>query len=144
MVKLSAIGDVVHTLPALNALRRYYPDAHITWLVEEAAADLVVGHPALDRVLISKRKRWLSGLRTSRRRSNFNQLKRFLSELRDTRYDLLFDFQAAIKGAALIALARAQRKIGLGMDYSTRNIAILRSMSEFLQSAWISTHLNAV
>ncbi|MBI5895908.1 MAG: lipopolysaccharide heptosyltransferase I, partial [Desulfobacterales bacterium] len=49
IVKLSALGDVVHPLPALNALRRYYPKAHIAWLVEEAAANLVSGHPALDR-----------------------------------------------------------------------------------------------
>ena len=38
IVKLSAIGDVIHTLPSLSALRRLYPDAHITWVVEEAAA----------------------------------------------------------------------------------------------------------
>ena len=41
IVKLSAIGDVIHTLPALAALRRRYPDADITWVVEEAAADLL-------------------------------------------------------------------------------------------------------
>ncbi len=41
IVKLSAIGDVIHTLPALNAIREHYPQAHITWLVEAAAADLV-------------------------------------------------------------------------------------------------------
>ncbi len=39
IVKLSAIGDVIHTLPALNALRRHDKDAHITWLVEEDAAE---------------------------------------------------------------------------------------------------------
>jgi 3-deoxy-D-manno-octulosonic-acid transferase/heptosyltransferase-1 len=55
IVKLSAIGDVLHTLPALNALRERFPGAAITWLVEEAAADLVCGHPALDRVLVSSK-----------------------------------------------------------------------------------------
>ena len=49
IVKLSAIGDVIHTLPALSALRRRYPDADITWVVEEAASDLIRGHPHLDR-----------------------------------------------------------------------------------------------
>ena len=38
-------GDVIHTLPSLAALRRLYPDAHITWVVEEAAADLIKHHP---------------------------------------------------------------------------------------------------
>ncbi len=114
IVKFSAIGDVVHTLPALNALRRRYPNAHITWLVEEAAADLVVGHPALDRVLISKRKHWLSELKSRHWRRSLRELRAFVKKLRNTRYDMLFDFQAAIKGAALIAMVRAKRKIGFG------------------------------
>ena len=58
IVKLSAIGDVIHTLPALNAVKRQYPKARITWLVEEAAASLLDGHRSLGRVLISKRKRF--------------------------------------------------------------------------------------
>lgn len=114
IVKLSAIGDVVHTLPALNALRRFRPEAHITWLVEEAAADLVIGHKALDRVLVSRRKQWVSGLTTGHRRRHIKEALAFVRQLRDTRYDLLLDFQAAIKGAALIAMARADRKIGFG------------------------------
>ncbi len=59
IVKLSAIGDVIHTLAALNAIKKYYSDAHITWLVESVAANLVIGHRFLDRVIVSKRKHWL-------------------------------------------------------------------------------------
>ncbi len=114
MVKLSAIGDVVHTLPALNALRRFRPEAHITWLVEQAAADLVIGHPAVDRVLVSRRKLWARGLRTGQWRRHLTEMIDFLRSLRDTRYDLVLDFQAALKGALLIALTRADRKIGFG------------------------------
>ena len=66
IVKLSAIGDVVHTLPVLNALRNHFPKAHITWLVEEAAADLVIDHAALDRVLVSRRKRWSADISTGK------------------------------------------------------------------------------
>ena len=114
IVKLSAIGDVVHTLPAVNAIRHYRPQAHITWLVEEAAAGLVINHPAVDRVLVSSRKRWANGLRTGAWRKHLSVTKRFAGELRDTRYDLVIDFQSAIKGAMLIALTRARRKIGFG------------------------------
>jgi heptosyltransferase I len=114
IVKLSAIGDVVHALPALNALRRHRPEAHITWLVEEAAADLVIGHRAIDRVLVSRRKRWAKGLRTSQWRRHFREANALFRQLRDTRYDMVIDFQAALKGAALIALTRADRKIGFG------------------------------
>jgi 3-deoxy-D-manno-octulosonic-acid transferase/heptosyltransferase-1 len=114
IVKLSAVGDVVHTLPALNALRRHRPEAHITWLVEEAAAGLVMGHPAVDRVLVSRRKRWAQGLRTAQWRRHLREAAAFIRQLRDTRYDWLLDFQAALKGAALIAMTRAHRKIGFG------------------------------
>jgi heptosyltransferase-1 len=114
IVKLSAIGDVVHTLPALNALRRHFPGAHIAWLVEEAAAELLVGHPALDRVLVSRRKAWLAGLKTRKREDYLKQAGAFLKELRDVRYDMILDFQAALKGALLIALARGDQKVGFG------------------------------
>ncbi|MFZ1984025.1 MAG: glycosyltransferase family 9 protein, partial [Desulfatitalea sp.] len=114
IVKLSAIGDVVHTLPALNALRRYYPKAHISWLVEEAAADLIKNHPALDRVLVSRRKTWLKGLGSAQWRLHVLEMKAFVRSLRDRHYDMVFDFQAALKGAALIALVRGRRKIGFG------------------------------
>ena len=114
IVKLSAIGDVVHTLPALNALRRYFPNAHITWLVEEAAADLVAGHRCLDRVLVSQRKRWEAALRKGHLLEGIRPAIAFLRKLRDTRYDMILDFQAALKGAILISLARGRRKIGFG------------------------------
>ncbi len=115
IVKLSAIGDVVHTLPALNALRRYYPDAHITWLVEEAAAELVVGHSGVDRVLVSKRQAWLGRLlKGPDRLASLVEIWRFGRQLRDTRYDLIFDFQGLLKSGLLIFLAHGTRKIGFG------------------------------
>jgi len=114
IVKLSAIGDVIHTLPALTALRRHYPDARITWLVEEAAADLVRGHKALDRVLVSRRKHWLKELRGPNRGKSLAAMRDFIRSLRDTRYDLIIDFQALLKSSVLIALTRARRKVGFG------------------------------
>ncbi len=114
IVKLSAIGDVVHTLPALSALRRHYPRAHITWLVEEASAGLIVDHPDLDAVLISRRKTWLRGFKSPLRRLHWQALTGFVNHLRGQRFDLVLDFQFSLKGAVLIALARARRKVGFG------------------------------
>jgi heptosyltransferase-1 len=123
IVKLSAIGDVIHTLPALNAIREAYPEARITWLVEEAAYDLVKGHPSLDRALVSKRKRWLKKLRSPLFLSAMTEVYGFIKELRDTHYDMIIDFQALLKSGILIGLARGTRKIGFGrglehMEYS--------------------------
>jgi heptosyltransferase-1 len=114
IVKLSAIGDVIHTLPALNAVRNYCPEANITWLVEEDAASLVIGHRALNRVIVSKRKRWLKALRSLSLLSTIKEVHGFIKVLRDTRYDMILDFQALLKSGILIALARGQRKIGFG------------------------------
>jgi 3-deoxy-D-manno-octulosonic-acid transferase/heptosyltransferase-1 len=125
IVKLSAIGDVIHTLPALNALRSRWPAAQITWLVEEAAAGLVIDHPALDRVLVSGRKRWLQMIKSGRPGPALGEIRRFLADLRDTRYDLVLDFQALLKSALWVALCRADRKVGFGrglehMEHSYR------------------------
>jgi len=132
IVKLSAIGDVIHTLPALNAIRLHYPDAHITWLVEAAAAPLIEGHTALDRVLISKRKEWVKrifGVKSLffQRTEALKEASAFIKELRDTRYDLIFDFQALLKSGVLIGIARGNRKIGYdkGMEHAEHSYIFL-------------------
>ena len=127
IVKMSAIGDVIHTLPALNAIRQHYPEAHITWLVEEVACDLVAGHEALDRVLVSKRKRWLKDLRGPGCFKAVKEAYNFLKELRDTRYDLILDFQALLKSGLLIALAKGERKIGFdrGLEHMEHSYLFL-------------------
>ncbi|WP_319526232.1 lipopolysaccharide heptosyltransferase I [uncultured Desulfosarcina sp.] len=119
IVKLSAIGDVIHTLPALNAIRQHYPDAHITWLVEEAAADLVIGHQALDRVIVSGRKRWIAQLKSSSRKQAIAEIRAFWRDLRDTHYDIIIDFQSLLKSGMLVRLARGTRRIGFdkGMQH---------------------------
>jgi 3-deoxy-D-manno-octulosonic-acid transferase/heptosyltransferase-1 len=114
IVKLSAIGDVLHTLPAVNAMRRRWPGAHIAWIVEAAASDLLRGHPAVDRVLVSYRRQWLRDLTTRRWLRGVRGAYRFIKALRDTRYDLIIDFQALLKSAIWIALARGDRKVGFG------------------------------
>ena len=112
IVKLSAIGDVIHTLPSLAALRRLYPDAHITWVVEEAAADLVKNHPLLDAVLVSRRKKWSGDFRNGRFEQAFGEAKEFLKNLRQRPYDLVIDFHGLFKSSIIVFLSRGKRKIG--------------------------------
>ena len=114
IIKTSAIGDVIHTLPSLWSLRAHFPEAHITWLVEESAADLVIGHPALNRVLVARRKAWMNDLRAGRLWRALAGALRFVRELRETRYDLVIDFQGLLKSAIWVVLARGTRKAGFG------------------------------
>jgi heptosyltransferase I len=112
IVKLSAIGDVIHTLPALAALRQGCPAADITWVVEEAAADLLVGHPALNRVIVFRRKSWLKRLRRGEIAAPFRELLAFLRELRGRPYDLVIDFHGLLKSAAIVAASGGRRRLG--------------------------------
>ncbi|MFP4419527.1 MAG: lipopolysaccharide heptosyltransferase I [Desulfococcaceae bacterium] len=115
IVKLSAIGDVIHALPAVVALRRAYPDARIDWAVESAAAGLLENHPALDRVLVSHRKRWFRELRRSGSRAEaMAEIRTFFRNLRRERYDLVIDFQQLLKSAAVVLAARGRMKAGFG------------------------------
>ncbi len=112
IVKLSAIGDVIHTLPSLVALRRLYPDAHITWVVEEEAADLVRNHPCLDRTLIFRRKSWMEKLKKRQFSSFRREAGPFFSQLRDRRYDLVIDFHGLLKSSFVVFFSRGKRKLG--------------------------------
>jgi 3-deoxy-D-manno-octulosonic-acid transferase/heptosyltransferase-1 len=112
IVKLSAIGDVVHTLPSLAALRKRFPDAHITWVVEEAASDLVMDHPHLNRVIISRRKGWIGDLKGGRVSGALKEIKTLLSELRARPYDLVIDFHGLFKSAVIVLLSGGRRKLG--------------------------------
>jgi 3-deoxy-D-manno-octulosonic-acid transferase/heptosyltransferase-1 len=113
IVKLSAIGDVIHTLPSLAALRRCYPQSHISWVVEESASDLLMDHPLLDRVLVSRRKRWIRDLREGRHRGAvLREIASFLHALRDRPYDLVIDFHGLFKSAMIVFLSRGKRKLG--------------------------------
>jgi len=113
IVKLSAIGDVVHTLPSLADLRKLYPLAHITWVVEEASSDLLVGHPDIDRLLISKRKQWLRDFTNpTRARGALRETVAFLQTLRDRPYDLVIDFHGLFKSGLIVLLSGARRKLG--------------------------------
>jgi lipopolysaccharide heptosyltransferase I len=113
IVKLSAIGDVVQTLPAVEAIKKHYPASEITWVVEEAAADILQGHPALHKVLVSRRKVWIQQLKQFRTFvRGYKESRKFIGELRSVQYDLAIDFQGLLKSGVVIGLSRARRKIG--------------------------------
>ncbi|MFH1091882.1 MAG: glycosyltransferase family 9 protein [Pseudomonadota bacterium] len=112
IIKLSAVGDVVLSLPFLAAIRRAYPQARLTWLVEEAAADLLTDHPLLDQVIISGRKSWGRLLRQGRLRRAIKEAGSFYSQLRRMDYDLVIDLQGLFKSGILTYLSGSRRRVG--------------------------------
>lgn len=113
IVKLSAIGDVIQTLPVAEALRKQYPEAHIAWVVEEEAGDLLTGHPTLDRVIVSRRKTWQKRFfRSGEFWSTLREVGEFIRDLRKQNYDWVIDTHGLFKSALLVFLSRGKRKIG--------------------------------
>ncbi len=113
IVKLSAIGDVVHTLPSLAALRKLYPDAHITWVIEEAALDIIKDNPYLDKIIISRRKQWIHSLiKRKHVIKTIKEIRSFIKVLRDRRYDIVIDFMGLFKSSLIVLLSGGKRKLG--------------------------------
>jgi len=115
LVRLSALGDVINTLPALTALRRARPDAHIAWVCERASASLLEGHPLLDAVIAVDRKGWEGSVRRLRGVSRVaGEMRQFFGALREGAFDATIDFQGNLRSGIVAFLTRAPLRIGLG------------------------------
>jgi heptosyltransferase I len=113
IVKLSAIGDVIHCLPVAAALKKRLPDAKISWLVEAASAELLQGNPCVDEVIVFKAKRWL---KDSGNPLNWPQTGalawEFVSELRKQKFDAALEMQGLLKSSLLTFISGAKIRIG--------------------------------
>ncbi|HXY29724.1 MAG TPA: glycosyltransferase family 9 protein, partial [Gemmatimonadaceae bacterium] len=100
IVMLSAVGDAVHTLPIVNALKRVAPASHVTWILQPLAATLVRGHPAVDEIIELDRARgWWS----------FADIRR---ELRRREFDVTLALQDYLKAGILTTFVRSPVKLG--------------------------------
>jgi heptosyltransferase I len=108
LLKPSSLGDVVHSLPVLTALRRRFPLAHIRWVVNQAYADLLHGHPDLDEVLTIDRDAARKGLWCGAR-----SLAGLADQVRRLRPDLVVDLQGLFRTGLLTRVSGAGRRVGL-------------------------------
>lgn len=119
-VRLGAMGDVIHALPAVASLKQSYPKSRLTWAIEPRWAPLLEGNPSVDRTVLV-------------RRDSARQILASLAELRAEPYDFAVDFQGLIKSALTASLARPGRIFGFdnsqlreraaGIFYSDRTLA---------------------
>ncbi len=101
VIKPSALGDVVQSLPVLPALRARFPEALITWVINHELSQLVEGHPCVNDVL------------TFHRRGTAKQFLRLLRGLREREFDLVFDLQGLMRSGVMAAATRAPLRVGL-------------------------------
>ncbi|MGE0706572.1 MAG: glycosyltransferase family 9 protein [Planctomycetota bacterium] len=117
IVRLSALGDVIHVLPTLAALRAAFPGAKLGWAVEDRAASLLEGHPQLDRLHVVPRRRWTEALGAGRLAGLRTEMLQAVRALREERYEVALDFQSNFRSAALTRLSGAPRRIGQPSPY---------------------------
>jgi heptosyltransferase I len=113
IVKLGSIGDIVHTLPALAAMRRALPDSEISWVVERRSSEILKDNPLLDRLIEVDTKALRRGLMSG---ETLRAPRQQLRLLRASAFDLALDFQGLLKSSLAARLSRAQRVYGFSRD----------------------------
>jgi heptosyltransferase-1 len=110
IVKMSSMGDIIHTLPALTDAAAHIQHLSVDWVVEEAFAEIPVWHPAVERVIPIAWRRW----RTTPIQTLFTKEWRdFYHQLRHQQYDIVLDAQGLIKSSIVTRLSRGHR---IGLD----------------------------
>jgi lipopolysaccharide heptosyltransferase I len=113
IVKLGSIGDIVHTLPALAAMRQALPDSEISWVVERRTSEILRDNPLLDRLIEVDTKALRRGLMSG---ETLRAPRQQLRLLRASAFDLALDFQGLLKSSLAARLSRAQRVYGFARD----------------------------
>ena len=109
IVKLGSIGDIVHTLPSLAAIRNAIPKAEISWVVERRAAEILRDNPVLDRLIVVDTKALRRGLVSG---ETLQAPRQQLRQLRASAFDLALDFQGLLKSATIARLSGARSVFG--------------------------------
>lgn len=107
LIRTSALGDIVHCLPVLTALRRALPTAKIGWVVEQVWAPLLEGHPHLDALFRVRTKAWRKRWSTATR-----EIRSAIGALRAFQADVAIDLMGNHKGALLARASGAARTVG--------------------------------
>jgi lipopolysaccharide heptosyltransferase I len=100
IIKPSSLGDVVHALPAVNLIRRRFPDARISWLIKDSLISLLKKCPVIDE-------------RIKFRRDDYAKFPTLLWRLRRERFDVVIDLQGLFRSGLMAGATRAPRRIGL-------------------------------
>ncbi len=114
IVKVSSLGDVIHTLPAVSDAYRAKRGLRFDWVVEEAFAEIPGWHPAVDKVIPVAFRRWRKNLFKTWRSGEFSAFKKNLQE---HHYDLVIDAQGLIKSGIISRISK-----GLTVGLSNRTI----------------------
>ncbi len=109
VVKPSAFGDVVHSLPFLHALRTRYPQAEIHWVVAKGIHEILEDHPMINKLWVFDKNRWK---RPGNLGETLREIRRLARGLRLEKFDVVVDLQGLLRSGIISALAGSSRRIG--------------------------------
>jgi len=113
ILRLSAVGDVIRTLPAVKTLKEYFPSSRISWIVEEPSRVFLESQPEIDEVILFPRRRWTQGMKSlTETRGTIGEMWKFLWELRERKFDAVLDFHGILKSGILSFLSGSPKRIG--------------------------------
>jgi lipopolysaccharide heptosyltransferase I len=109
IIKPSSLGDVVHSLPFLNALRDGFPKAEIHWIIAKGLEELLDGHPMINKLWIINKDDWK---RIKSARTTIKELRFLFKSLKAEKYDIVIDLQGLLRSGILAKAAGAPVRIG--------------------------------
>ncbi len=113
VLRLSAVGDVIRTLPAVKALKDRSPSSSITWIVEEPSQALLESQPEVDEVILFPRKRWTRGIKSlTGIWRTVGEVRGFVKDLRKRGFDVALDFHGILKSGLLSYLSGSPQRVG--------------------------------
>lgn len=118
IIRLSSLGDVLMSVPAVKAIRRRFPEAHISWLVEGSVSGLLAHQDFIDEVIFFPRGTLMRHLKGGHLPTTAYVLNDFLKKLRERKYDLIVDLHGIAKSVALMLIARGGKRIGFGKMFA--------------------------
>jgi len=139
ILRLSAVGDVIRTLPAVKALKENHSSSEIAWIVEEPSRTLLESQPEIDKVILFPRKRWAEGLKSPRRIwRTFREIGEFILNLRRQKFDVALDFHGILKSGLLSFLSGAPKRIGFDRRSSKEGNSLFTNLKVNLPQERIS------
>jgi lipopolysaccharide heptosyltransferase I len=113
ILRLSAVGDVIRTLPAVKTLKECFPSSTITWIVEEPSRVFLESQPEIDEVILFPRKRWAQGMKSlTETWGTIGEMWGLIRRLQKGKFDVALDFHGILKSGVLSLVSGSPKRIG--------------------------------
>jgi heptosyltransferase-1 len=109
IIKPSSLGDVIHSLPFLNAVKAGFPGASVHWVIAKGLEGILEAHPMIDKLWVINKDAWkkIGNLKVT-----VNELKELFRNMKKERYDIAFDLQGLLRSGVIASATGAPVRVG--------------------------------